>query len=1194
MKVITLIMLFLAFFNCFTYAQKVTPTSNWVLEIKNENNTDELIKLKPGILTKIIFIVQHEDNKDFLDRSFDKSVFKISLDDDDDIILYQQEYNIIPSLALEYIAYIGLKCNHGITTSNYTLNFKVNQVIDLEGHSFDSANLKINPVETIIDNTVTSIDIEPIETDLTGKGYSLFRIKEEIYNMDKVIITAGNYDNGNYKFEDIELKGFKSRNLLGKNENENHGILFNFRYGTDHDYNQLKDKTYTTFNLAIKNDDDDDEKKQCFELTSKSRIVNITINNNQILKLNDSVKEAILYSIENVTPKRDITNNIQIKINIPVAPVIIQCQLDGEGDDDEESVEYNDYIINVGPYLIKFDNLNSNNEYKGECKFFSTSFEKTEFKISIGNEKGKDFITPLYPSRTLDSIPQCLEFTFISQNSEQLEKKIKKFSEMAEKLCYKTMTEDENIISRIMGNFVCEKEESSDNNDNKNKTTICIGSSPSYNNIFSKETIIDESKTYYDEHADKFIDLVNTTEKIKNIFEDEDDIDGLELIDIKRYYDLNAPDLTKIKLFVVNDSGMAKKDKLNFKIISSNEQPIECFYNQEMKSDDKKRFINLYQNKGNGKSITLYQNEEKTFETNLNDYKDKNMYTLYMNCYNLPGAKIRYEQTGIFNAYTYLYTDIEEDQSVVEEANVTINCAEKINKMNPHCLKGQYNYLLDILKTKIPDTDLNEEIEKFSKLSNSAKMDFLDELFKNFDEEMGIINANITEFILNIINKEKYLTNRDCSIYANGSSNNAIHEINNEEYKKCRENKKIKQKKIIELIKNKFSCDYLSILISKNGISANVEENIKYLILFIEELTNNADSFTEGDSEVLFNMVSCFQEKFDDYWNQVEEYLMEKGTLNISISAIKKDLSNLLINSIANLVKVLHFDEIDNYIPDNDKNITKTGIMANKKGKQIHKNIKQFTKYFNEFGDAVYNLSDSFIINVTINKDYEDGKTKNILQEDNNEIDEQTLNYIDKGILLILHPKSMMKQYNAYAMQVISYDSPLVPIKIDEKMNNNTFNTFISITLYDNKGNEINTDNISEDIRPKILYNKLYHKHLNYCYFYNEEKEDLEDTGVSREENYIYNGNKYLKCSAQHLTCFTAGNYFTQSSSTDSGSGTSNDNDNNKGLIALIILGSIFTLIIVIVLIIIIVKKVRKKNNFENIKKDISQMELLE
>ena len=32
------------------------------------------------------------------------------------------------------------------------------------------------------------------------------------------------------------------------------------------------------------------------------------------------------------------------------------------------------------------------------------------------------------------------------------------------------------------------------------------------------------------------------------------------------------------------------------------------------------------------------------------------MYSLYMNCYNLPGSKIRYEQTGIFNAYTYLYT----------------------------------------------------------------------------------------------------------------------------------------------------------------------------------------------------------------------------------------------------------------------------------------------------------------------------------------------------------------------------------------------------------------------------------------------------------------------------------------------------------------------------------------------------------
>ena len=111
------------------------------------------------------------------------------------------------------------------------------------------------------------------------------------------------------------------------------------------------------------------------------------------------------------------------------------------------------------------------------------------------------------------------------------------------------------------------------------------------------------------------------------------------------------------------------------------------------------------------------------------------MFTLYMNCYNLPGAQIRYNQTGIFNAYTYLYTDVAEDQIITistEEIidNTTINCAETKNKVNPNCLKGTYNNLDEMLKTKMPDADEKEELEKFNRLSLDAKIDLLDESLK--------------------------------------------------------------------------------------------------------------------------------------------------------------------------------------------------------------------------------------------------------------------------------------------------------------------------------------------------------------------------------------------------------------------------------------------------------------------------------
>ena len=117
--------------------------------------------------------------------------------------------------------------------------------------------------------------------------------------------------------------------------------------------------------------------------------------------------------------------------------------------------------------------------------------------------------------------------------------------------------------------------------------------------------------------------------------------------------------------------------------------------------------------------------------------------------------------------------DTTEDQNISEKHIVNIKCAEKRNKINPNCLKGQYNNLYNILETKMPETDVNNEIETFSKLSDSAQMDLLDDIFKNFDEEIEK-NDNSTQIIRNIINKEKYLVNIDCFNFSNERSNNSL------------------------------------------------------------------------------------------------------------------------------------------------------------------------------------------------------------------------------------------------------------------------------------------------------------------------------------------------------------------------------------------------------------------------------------
>ena len=53
---------------------------------------------------------------------------------------------------------------------------------------------------------------------------------------------------------------------------------------------------------------------------------------------------------------------------------------------------------------------------------------------------------------------------------------------------------------------------------------------------------------------------------------------GFTVVEFKRYYDLDSPDINKIKL-ELNSKETKKKKDLEFNISTTNEQPIECFYN---------------------------------------------------------------------------------------------------------------------------------------------------------------------------------------------------------------------------------------------------------------------------------------------------------------------------------------------------------------------------------------------------------------------------------------------------------------------------------------------------------------------------------------------------------------------------------------------------------------------------------------
>lgn len=1115
MKSYYLVSIVLSVMICLTF-ESTGISSNWTLEIKNETNGND-ITLKKNVFTKILLLVHHRDNLDILDPSFDKSVFTIE-SKDDNIKIYNKQIVITPSLSFEYSAYIGLKSTHNIGETTRDLSFDVKT--SYLGEKGDAA-LNITKTTVKIDNSKTLIEIEPIEKTLPAKGFSYFKLKKEIYNIEKIKIVKDG-DLGNFTMTDIEIESYNKRTEFDENENENHGIIFESSFGKKKESEDLT-TNMTTYKLKM----DSDDNSKCFDLTESSKSFNLTINKNELVNLNDSVKSAIVYSMENITPQKDFSNNIQLQMNIPVAPIIIGCELSGEGAESEkESSKFKDYILKTGSYLLKFDDLNSNYEYTAKCTFTATNYDNSNFEIKIGNKKDYDFITPLYPSRTSNSIPQCLEYYFTANDT--VEKQIESFSNLAHKLCQKTIMEKASVISRIMGSYRCDK--ISQNDDlKKGKVVICVGRTPNFKSKKFRESLQNETSTYFDEHVSIFENKTNTTDKIKDTFKNEKDLNNLELLNYTRYYDLNAPDTKKITLVVNKEEG--KKGKLKFNITSTNQQPIQCFYNKEMKKDDSKKYIDLKQNKGKGKSIVLYPNETKGFETSFQKEKEnsKKIYTLYMNCYNLPDAKIRYEQTGVFNAYTYYDTDKETEQNIVVEPNVTINCAQKNNRKNPHCLKGKYNQILDKMKTKMPkiddDVEVDEEVEKFDKLSNDAQLDILQDLIDNeVKKEEGSIKANPIKFIKKAIKTLRHLAHKDCSLFSNGSTNETSETIDNQKYKECRNKKKAFLKDINGLLKDEFKCDNIMNFINNtNKMSENFEDNVKYIILLILELSNNYDSFDKGESQQLYDFATCFQQKFATIWEEVDKYLNGKGSLDLGKKAVKKDLSNLLIQSLANLIKVLHFEEIDGYI--DDKKTKKSGIMESAKGKQIHKSMKEYMKNFNDFGEGEYNLTDSIMINVTINND-EQTQLRALLEEGEQTEEEKIIEYKDIGIVVKLHPKYLMKNKKAYATQVVRYSSPLIPIKASGENKDSTLDTFISITLYDNKGGEVNVADIDEKYRPQILYNRAYHKYLQRCFYYNENSQDLEETGLTSIDNFDYKGEKYFKCTTKHLTSFTSGDYY--------------------------------------------------------------------
>ena len=467
---------------------------------------------------------------------------------------------------------------------------------------------------------------------------------------------------------------------------------------------------------------------------------------------------------------------------------------------------------------------------------------------------------------------------------------------------------------------------------------------------------------------------------------------------------------------------------------------------------------------------------------------------------------------GVFIAYTIYYsekgTDDEEDEKESKKENKdNIDCSDEKFAKHPYCLKDKSKPIINKMKTKMPEfiEDMIQQSDEFEKLPPSKQFKYLeqtkDELHDNREKMKTKENQqNRKELVEKSTELAEFLNKRDCSLYKDTN-----------EYNECRNKKKDILSDLVSDIKNYFKLEKMLHIIEE-GMTDDVEQNLKYILFLISEITNNADSLKEGESEVLYNITLWLQENFQDIWNEIQTKLKEKASLNASILAIKKDISFMLLKSLSNLINILHYDEIDGYI--------KNDIIP-KEGKKIHKGIFKFIKHFNDFGTGEYSISDKMNVSVTTLEENSQAKTRLLLEETEQENEKQTHNISKKGIFVILHPKKMMKKKNGYVLQFVVLDSPLIPL--EKNKNKIAIRDFISITIYDKNGNEINVNDLSGDEKPIILYNKNYHKYLAHCYYYNEETEELETDGVEATDDTKYEGKKYFKCTTKHLTAFTAG-----------------------------------------------------------------------
>ena len=426
----------------------------------------------------------------------------------------------------------------------------------------------------------------------------------------------------------------------------------------------------------------------------------------------------------------------------------------------------------------------------------------------------------------------------------------------------------------------------------------------------------------------------------------------------------------------------------------------------------------------------------------------------------------------------------------------------------------KWKEFLDKFKSSVPEfiKNMQNKVKEFLEKTEAQKNHYIEELNSKVIELYEKIKQDIKEHKENIQSEIKTLIEKTTE--ASKFLSYKICDIANMDYEECRNDKKKLFTNLLDVVKENFGeCSVIIEQISK--LSDDPELNLKYFLFMAISLSENPDAIEKGKSQVIFDILNCLKDNFEEYWPQINGTLID---YELRINT-KQDIINLLLNSFSNLVNIIRFEEIDGFI---EKANETTGIISDEKAKQTYKGIFSLLKKFNEFGSNFYNISSGLTLNVIQNPG-----NLNV----DNDADFIWINDDNKGIKIKLHSNFLLRDKGANAIQSVIFESPLVALRVKKETEDGISNTFVGITLYDEEGNEIFVKDIDLDIlRPVIYFKQKLFNAMKTCLFYNEDKDIIEDSGITSTFETL-DGEEYIKCIPSHLTSFTIGSFKNESAS---------------------------------------------------------------